>query len=296
MGTRMNITHLRFASLAIILPVLAGCAAAPKQPAQQSSLPAAAESKDGVITAAAMIDTDSSAPRDAQPAVPLVFQLVCYQITVPIGAVSRNEEFWKRIDEQCIDPGRYDLLRRNGMRIGEAPVSEFENIRRLLDQHPASGRSMGTIGADARNIELDMNKDVPFQTVCYYNDNNALSGRSFDKCQNIMNISYQRTPRTLGEMRLAITPMVRSLRKRLEFTAMNEEMEIKYVAPQKFYLNIIIDLPMDRFLVLAPSDSADLPTLIGHQFFVKDEPAEQMEQVLIFVAQPFRLDDVKAIR
>jgi hypothetical protein len=94
-------------------------------------------------------------------------------------------------------------------------------------------------------------------------------------------------------MRLTVAPMVRSLKKRLEYTAKNEEIEIQYVAPVKFYVNIEADLPMDKFLVLAPSDTAELPTIIGHQFFVKDDPTQQMEQVLIFVAQPFRIDDPK---
>jgi hypothetical protein len=120
-----------------------------------------------------------------------------------------------------------------------------------------------------------------------------LTGRTFDACENIFNISYRRAPRKLGEMRLTIAPMVRSLKKRLEYTAKNDEIEIQYLAPVKFYLNIEADLPMDKFLVLGPSDTAQLPTIIGHQFFVKDDPSQQMEQVLIFVAQPFRMDEQK---
>jgi hypothetical protein len=259
------------------------------QTASQQNDPSA--QSDRVITASAMEDAGVITPKDAQPTVPVVFELVCYQLKVPVGTVSRNEEFWKRIDEQCLDPARYDLVRRNGIRIGEASVSEFNHIRNLLDQNPGTGRTMGTLAPDAKNIELEMKKDIPFETVNYYDDNNQLCGRSFDASENVLNLSYQRTPRKIGDMRLALTPMVRSLRKHMEFTAMNQEEEITYTAPEKFYLSLIVDLPMDKFLVVAPSDNADVPTILGHQFFVKDDPSEQMEQVLIFVAQPYRLEE-----
>jgi len=278
-------------SLAILI-ALSGCidekkGTAPPPPTPQS---AGAEAQARVISAVQQMDSSLPTPQDAQPSVPMVFQLVCYQIAVPVGKVSRNEAFWKRIDETSLDPARYDVLRRNGMRLGIAPVDEFEGIRALLEDARIPAKVMGTVAPDARNMELPMRKSIEFQTVSYYGDNNELTIRNFDRCENIFNLSFRRTPRRLGDMRLTLAPMVRSKKKRLEFTAMNDEIEITYVAPVKFYLNIDVDLPMDKFLVLGPSDNAELPTIIGHQFFVKDDPAQQMEQVLIFVAQPYRLE------
>ena len=221
----------------------------------------------------------------------MVFQLVCYQITVPVGTVSKNEEFWKHIDETAMDPARYDLLRRNGMRLGTAPLSEFENIRGLLEDTPTHPRMMGTLGAEVKNIEIPMRTEIPFETINYYGAGNECVGRTFDASENIFSLSFRRAPRKLGEMRLTLAPMVRSLKKHLEYTAKDDAIDIQYVAPVKFYLNIEADLPMEKFMVLGPSGSSDMPTLIGHQFFVQDDAAQQMEQVLIFVAQPFRTDD-----
>jgi hypothetical protein len=247
---------------------------------------------DNIISAVQM-EAPPGAPKDAQPTVPMVFQLVCYQITVPVGTVSKNEEFWKRIDETAMDPARYDLLRRNGMRLGVAPIDEFENLRTYLEDTPTHAKVMGTIGPEAHNMELPMRGDIPFETINYYGPGNDLVGRTFDASENIFNISYRRTPRQIGTMRLTVAPMVRSLKKHLEYTAKNDDVEIQYVAPVKFYLNIEADIPMDKFLVLGPSDTSELPTIIGHQFFLKDDPSQQMEQVLIFAAQPFRVDEPK---
>jgi hypothetical protein len=288
---RMKTKHL-CGTIMIALGTVCGCIDEKKRPTPTPPTPQSAAAQGGIISAVQM-EAPPGAPRDAQPTVPLVFQLVCYQLTVPVGTVSRNENFWKRIDETALDPARYDLLRRNGMRLGVAPVAEFDNIRGMLEDTPTPAKMMGTIGAEAKNMELPMRTEIPFETISFYGDNNEWAGRTFDASDNIFNISYRRTPRKLGDMRLTIAPMVRSLKKRLEYTAKNEEIEIQYVAPVKFYVNIEADLPTDKFLVLAPSDTSELPTIIGHQFFVKDDPAQQMEQVLIFVAQPFRVDEPK---
>src|SRR4051812_32484289 len=43
------------------------------------------------------------APGAPPPAPRIVFKLEVYQLKVPVGAVSRNDALWKRINEQCID-------------------------------------------------------------------------------------------------------------------------------------------------------------------------------------------------
>src|SRR5262245_6335138 len=118
----MMFQHLGRASLVLLL--LCGACNGKKPVKIPPPEPTAVGETDGVISAVSM--DSPSAPRDAQPSVPMVFQLVCYQVSVPAGTVSRNEEFWKKIDEQAIAPAQYDLLRRNGMRLGQAPLGEFE--------------------------------------------------------------------------------------------------------------------------------------------------------------------------
>src|SRR5688500_11404125 len=54
-----------------------------------------------------------------------IVRLEVLQLVVPLGAVSRSEEFWKHVEEQRIDVGTYDLLRKNGWRLGIAPTSEW---------------------------------------------------------------------------------------------------------------------------------------------------------------------------
>src|SRR6266542_3692986 len=45
-------------------------------------------------------------------------QVDVYQLTVPYSTISRNEKFWKRIDETCVDVATSDVLFKNGIRVG----------------------------------------------------------------------------------------------------------------------------------------------------------------------------------
>src|SRR3954468_15231941 len=148
---RMKTKHLG-GSILIALIALCGCTDPNRRTAPTPPTPQSAMAQGGIISAVQM-EAPPGAPRDAQPTVPLVFQLVCYQITVPVGTVSRNEDFWKRIDETALDPARYDLLRRNGMRLGVAPVSDIEQLCATLQDSPTPAKVMGTIGPEVKNME-----------------------------------------------------------------------------------------------------------------------------------------------
>jgi hypothetical protein len=225
-------------------------------------------------------------PRDPQRAMPIVFRLECYQIKVPIGTVSQNDAIWKRINEQCVDVPTYDLLHRNGIRVGTAPYSEWPRINEALRQQPVAATNVATVGDEMKNIPLEMKRDVPFQTIFCFDSQNTPCGRTFDRSDNFLNLSFQRVPRKPGHVRLAIAPVVRSERKRLEYTVLNDELEFAMKRPETFYLNLVVDVPVGQFLILAPSNEATWPSSVGHAFLINEGAAEQFEQVIVIAAQP----------
>src|SRR5439155_3974279 len=104
---------------------------------------------------------------------------------------------------------------------------------------------------------------------------------------NYIVLAFQPTPRKPGTARISLAPMVRSLRKRLEFSpASNEEREIVYKCDETFYLNINVDVPANHLLVTSPSAQAGNSTSLGHIFMTKDAPAEQLEQVILIFPRP----------
>jgi hypothetical protein len=234
-------------------------------------------------------------PRDPAPTVPIVFRLEVYLVNVPVGTVSRNDAFWKRLDENCVDVPTYDLLGKNGLRCGRARAEEWPSLKQMIEDHPGSVSRLETVGAEMKNIELPMREGVQGQAVCYIGTDGKFGGQRYDRCDNVLNISFCRTPRKVGDIRLAIAPVVRLTKKRLEFTPLNNEQEIEFKTSESIYQNLTVDIPQDNFLIVGPNpDAARDATLLGNRFFMKEGPAEQTEQVLVIAARPFRTDEMPA--
>jgi hypothetical protein len=131
---------------------------------------------------------------------------------------------------------------------------------------------------------------VPYQTIFQFDRQNQAVGRTFDRSDNYLNLSFQKVPRRPGDVRFALAPVVKSQRKRIEYSVLNDEMEIDLKSAQALYTNLIVDVPAEHFVIVAPSAEASWPSSLGHAFLVSDNAAEQTEQVLILVAQPL-IDD-----
>ena len=210
-------------------------------------------------------------------------QLEVFQMSLPAGAVSRSDDFWKHVEEQRLDPATYDLLLKNGVRVGVAPNDDWDYFREILElNHAVSTKGVATANGGG-TVELSMKKSVPFEDVFYLDDIGALHGRTYENCDNLLGVSFWPEPRHPGEVRLAVSPTIRSLRSYFQYSSRNnEEAEIREVRPEYLYdLNLRIVVPPDSFLVIAPSRDSKWSTTLGNTFFHIDGKAEQLEQVLI---------------
>ncbi len=215
---------------------------------------------------------------------PRIRHLDVYQLTVPIGAVSRSREFWKRIDEQSVDVATYDLLLKNGFRVGVAPAREWDYFRAIIEQHPSARRQMTVTAGDAGSLELLMKKVPDGQDLWYFSDDGRLIGRTYDRSENILQVSFQAAPRKPGQVRMTLCPVVRSLRRKFQVTVLNEETEYEFVKPKRLYdLNLCCDIPVDGFLVVAPSTLATWSNNLGSAFLSDGGDAERFEHVLLMI-------------
>src|SRR4051812_25287685 len=211
---------------------LAGCQAEdPNAAATATSTPAgkkvatkapAAAAKPPVFANQLAKPAPGSAPAAAAAARLRVVQLDVYQLVIPLGAISRSEEFWKHVDEQTVDVGTYDLLRKNGWRIGVAPMSDYGYFKDIIDAYPASSKPSGITAAPGGGggaMELPMKSGIAYQNIFYFTDDNRLFGRTFEDCDNLLTITLQQAPRKPGEARVTVCPMVRGIRKRFEVSS-----------------------------------------------------------------------------
>lgn len=227
---------------------------------------------------------DNPNPRDPAPVQESVICLEIYQLAVPAGTVSGNEGFWKQVNEQVVDVATYDILYKNGLRVGEASNDQWPFFKDFIEQNPALVRHSTMVAREANLIELEMNKDLTSQNLFYFDADNQLQGRSFDRCDNLLSVSFQAAPRKPATIRVALCPVVRAQRKVLQYSVNNDEREIQYINPERLYdLNLRADVAVDHFLLIAPSPEGRWSTSIGNAFLMRDGPAERLEQVIVLI-------------
>jgi hypothetical protein len=236
---------------------------------------------------------DGADPRDPQPTLPVLIHLDIYQFDVPFGAISTNETFWKRVDEQSIGagPATTEMLFKNGLRGGIAPKSDWAYFRTFLEQQPNRTRKTTITKERVESMELDLNKPAEDEDLFFFDAENRLQGRSYQASTNLMTLSFQQAPRDPGSVRMALCPVVTTQRHRLQFTPLNQEYESPFEEISRLYdLNLKVDVPADDFLIVSPSSDAIRATSVGGLFLVNNDKVERLEQVLVIVPTFLRMD------
>jgi len=215
--------------------------------------------------------------------------LSIYHLRVPLGVVSGSEEFWKRVDEHAVDVSTYDVLYKNGIRVGKAPITELDAFLKILDRNPMQTLPTVFVASGAKTIELPMKKAAMDQVLYDFDLKNTLTVRSYEECDNIFCIEFGPARRKPGDVRFSACPMVRTLRKRLVATGDLDTQEVEYKSPEKYFqLNLRTDIPLDGLLILGPSPEAKSTMSLGHAFFMLAGATEQQEDVLLILPQAMK--------
>ncbi|MFN4243152.1 MAG: hypothetical protein ACK4PI_07935 [Tepidisphaerales bacterium] len=223
--------------------------------------------------------------RDPAPAARFGARMDVWAVSVPRGAVSANEAFWKRVDEEAISPERYERLFVNGFRVGVGRADQWEYFRDLLSRHPARHQLNAVTAFDETSVEVPVRRGVDTQTLGYFGPD-GLELRTFDRSDNVIALSFVPAPRRADAARIALTPVVRSSRGRLELSdgGPGRETTFRSVRPERLYdLSLAVEVPFGQFLVVSPSTDAVRATSIGRNFLLMDRDSEQNELVLIIV-------------
>jgi hypothetical protein len=238
----------------------------------------------------APVTTPTPAPAAAPVAPkPVVIDLSYYQILVPVGAISRSATFWSRVEEPVIDPSQgkdtgeaNDLLNENGLRIGRGAVQDWPKFKKILDAAGANTFESHFLAPAATDEEIAMSGVLPDETLFSF-DSHGLSGRVYDQCQNLMALSFAPAPGQADVVRLELCPLVRSVRRHYSYSVLNQPDTVEYTSDEQAYdLDLRVDLPPGKFLIVAPSPQAERPTSIGRQFLSRQAKTGERELIMIF--------------
>jgi hypothetical protein len=225
---------------------------------------------------------DPPSGQDPAAAVPFGVRMDIWAIAVPRGTVSGNEAFWKRVDENAVSPQRYDLLFKNGFRVGVARQEDWDFFKDLLSRYPARHQLNAVTVTDEQSVEVPVRKGVDEETLAYFDGAKPVELRTYQDAENLLQFTFVPAPRRTDAARVAMAPVVRSTRERLEYNENNEERTIKFTKPERLYeLNLAVEVPFGKFLVCSPSADLENRANMGRNFLLLDEDSEQKEMVLL---------------
>lgn len=254
-----------------------GCAPAASDPAKSAAGMAPGPGGGWVIG-------DPAQHLDPQLDPSLLIRLYVYRVTVPFGTVSRNDGFWRRVDEQSTQVQSHELLGANGFRVGEAAVSEWPYFKEIVSRGPVIWQATEYSGIMAVDQMLQMTSEQDYQDIFYFDRNQYLTGSSYEHYENLFSLSFQAAPRKARTVRIALCPVVRSTQSQLVYTSLNNQGTVTAVKPEQLFdVNLTADIGPDRFLILAPSEDAQWPMRLGNRFLISGAKSEQMETILLFV-------------
>jgi hypothetical protein len=219
----------------------------------------------------------------------IIVQLDIYELILSHGRISRNDEFWRRVDEDHVDLANHDLMLRNGIRYGIGNTEDWPYFKQMIEEFCPKSKRGSTPPQPSGFVPMTMRAGVEAEDIWYVAES-GLTGRTFHHCDNILNFSYEAVPHRAGDTRIKVGAMVQDLQQQIDVTVLNQSRQVDIVRPFQLYdLKLEAIVPNEHFLIIAPSELTKIHSSLGSVFLLRPENAEEMEVALIVVPHPYRL-------
>jgi hypothetical protein len=217
---------------------------------------------------------------------PAVVQVYLLQLAVPFGTVSKNDKFWKLVNEDVVDPSTAAMLSKNGLRVGRAQVADWSRFRDILDRDAAYSRTCSITGVSGIGVSpLDMTGRLDRQRI-FALLADGWAGRSYGLSQNLFDFSFAWVPQQPYVLRVSVCPVVMTLRQRMDYTLTDDPVAEPAEIPERYYdLGLRAEIPPNQFLVIGPSPTVAEPDTIGSNFLMQNRPSDRLEQLIIVVGK-----------
>jgi hypothetical protein len=273
-----------------LVAALSACAAK-HSATQQSDAQAVAPSVDTASSAYTSTEESAGANYALPPQVILVY---LYQFKTPVGFISKNNMFWKYVDEDALDVSTYKLLYRNGLRLGRVAEQNRAKMLGILDDQSSIvqfGWFSTVSGKDG--LPVDMTPELGDQLLFVLGPH-GVTGRWYDLSKDRFAFAFQWERHRIGVVRVTICPVITTQRQRFNYAVADDPDEQSIVRDENLYdLVMRADLGPDETLVLAPSPAADDPYRVGSRFMIRDGPTERLEQILILSRTRLQLQNAR---
>jgi hypothetical protein len=214
------------------------------------------------------------------------------RVELPRGTIRHSTKIWNHVDELNVDPRLSPLLARNGLRIGVAEADAWPAIQAVLDANQARASRRQQAVQSGYPLVLNVGDVHDGETFFFYDADGQLHGSAFPPGEKYVLVDYAVDPQRPAKVTLRITPEIHceSQDKRWTQEGGVYQEKPRYQGRMFSELTAMVSLEPGQFLVIGPSELADLDFLLGSRFLEHDQGGVRYETLLFARPQPFRTD------
>ncbi len=209
-------------------------------------------------------------------------------VQVPRVARPRVEGVWSHIREDLVDADTALRLRRNGLRVGLGRTEWWDAIQAALDSVPGvrSSEIPAVRLPPGYPLALELDREPHEQTLFYVGEDLVLSGESWPESRNVLRLSYSLERLRSTRVRVAVVPEVRQAQRGWKWLHTDAGLaRLPDFGGRSFAAAAVTaDLGDGDFLVIAPSEDAELYGLVGGAFLTRQEDGERFDSYVFIRA------------
>lgn len=223
-------------------------------------------------------ERDASA---SSPATRLDVVLGVLHVQIPRSERARTQPLWNHLREDILDGATALRLRQNGFRVGIGDGQWWEAVQAVLDAlvgvrviSPAPVRVVPNYP-----LLLELDTGPREQTLFFLADDGILTGETWPASRNVLRVSYGLDLQNPRRVRVLVVPEVRRRVARGRWLPGQAGLrQLPDCAGRAFAAAAFrADLEPGEFLLIAPSEQAELFGIIGGAFLASEEDGRRYD-------------------
>jgi hypothetical protein len=191
------------------------------------------------------------------------------------------EKVWSVLEETSASGRAWDLYRRNGIRCGIGQMTDWPNVKKLLDSSEARVNGQMQVGIGSFTPADLLSDGVRAErTIFYYDQEGKMRGQDFGSSALVFSLAMAgRMPD--NKIRLLLAPRIVRRKSGIENAAPAQRTRSVGFENQIEALCFVVDLGQDEFVLVGSAGDNQPETLVGSQLFSRFDRGQRYNRYIL---------------
>lgn len=213
------------------------------------------------------------------------------RVDLPVLDIRHSLKIWNHVDETQAGPRLTALLARNGLRIGTARTDAWPALRVLFESNHAKSLQTRYAVQSGAPLSLRLREVTEPESLFEFQRDGHVVGRTFDRGVKFLHIDYALDPIEPTRTVMKVTPELRKFGAGKRWQEIDGRLqEVPQYEGRTFTeLSAELSVGPGEFLVIGPSETATLESLVGSRFLTVEENNVTYETVICLTPKLLRV-------